>query len=246
MIIKKSVWFLLACSLQQVAAADDWLYYGGDAGGSRFSSAKQINRDNVKKLTEAWSFRTGIIEQHGDLGPAVSFHATPVLLPEAAGGHLVVCTPLNWIIALDPATGEERWRYDPDVNKVPLGPARFNCRGVTPWQDPLAEADAACAWRLFMGTTDRRLVSIDARSGKACVDFGDGGIVDINPHIKESGPRPESLNVQFSSPPAVIDGVVVLGSNNNAKFRDASAPSGVIRAFDARTGAMRWTFDTLI
>jgi quinoprotein glucose dehydrogenase len=236
---------LVAVSLQPVVASD-WLYYGGDAGGSRFSSADQINRDNVKKLKEVWSIRTGTLEQHADLGPAVSFHATPILLPETAGGHLVVCTPLNRIIALDPATGDERWRYDPNIDKDLDGASRFNCRGVTPWQDPEAVAEQACAWRLFMGTNDRRLISIDAQSGKACADFGDNGSVDINAHVKESGPRPDASKVQFTSPPAVIDGVVVLGSTNNAKFKDASAPSGVIRAFDARTGEMRWTFDTLI
>ena len=185
------------------------------------------------------------MERYGELGSTVSFHATPVILPDEAGGHLVVCTPVNWIIALDPATGKERWRFDAQVNVKRAG-ARYNCRGIVAWRDPDAALDRACAWRLFMGTTDQRLVSIDARTGKPCVDFGQQGILNIRPMVRAAGPGSAFWGVQFVSPPVVLDGVVILGSTNNAKFRQASAPSGMIRAFDARTGRSRWTFDTLI
>ncbi len=114
----------------------------------------------------------------------------PVLLPAEAGGHLVVCTPINWIIALDPATGEERWRFDPEIDLNRFA-GRFNCRGTTPWRDPDASVGQACAWRLFRGTVDRRIVAIDAASGKPCEDFGEQGIVDVNPHVIAIGPGAE-------------------------------------------------------
>ena len=227
------------------AAASDWMYYGGDAGGGRFSSLAQINRDTVGELELAWSFRTGVMAEHADMSPLVAFHATPVLLPAEAGGHLVVCTPINWIIALDPATGEERWRFDPEIELTRFA-GRFNCRGTTPWRDPEASLGQACAWRLFMGTVDRRIVAIDAASGKPCEDFGEQGIVDVNPHVIAIGPGELDTALQFVSPPAVIDGVLVVGSTNNAKFRNSTAPSGMVRAFDARSGTPRWNFDTLV
>jgi quinoprotein glucose dehydrogenase len=227
------------------AQGEDWLYYGGDAGGTRYSTLTQINRENIGQLELAWSYRTGVAELPPEILNIAAFHATPLKLPARAGGHLVFCSPLNQVIALDPATGEERWRYDPEIDLSPFA-GRFNCRGISQWQDPDAAPDAACAWRLFMGTNDRRLIALDARSGAPCVGFGQEGIADLNQMIVATPPESRLTAVQFVSPPAVYGDVVVLGSTNNAKFRDAHAPSGMMRAFDARTGKLRWTFDTLV
>jgi quinoprotein glucose dehydrogenase len=227
------------------AQGEDWLYYGGDAGGTRYSTLTQINRENIGRLELAWSYRTGVAELPPEILNIAAFHATPLKLPARAGGHLVFCSPLNQVIALDPATGEERWRYDPEIDLSPFA-GRFNCRGISQWQDPDAAPDAACAWRLFMGTNDRRLIALDARSGAPCVGFGQEGIADLNQMVAATPPESRLTAVQFVSPPAVYGDVVVLGSTNNAKFRDAHAPSGMMRAFDARTGKLRWTFDTLV
>lgn len=227
------------------AQGEDWLYYGGDAGGTRYSTLTQINRENIGQLELAWSYRTGVAELPPEILNIAAFHATPLKLPARAGGHLVFCSPLNQVIALDPATGEERWRYDPEIDLSPFA-GRFNCRGISQWQDPDAAPDAACAWRLFMGTNDRRLIALDARSGAPCVGFGQEGIADLNQMVAATPPESRLTAVQFVSPPAVYGDVVVLGSTNNAKFRDAHAPSGMMRAFDARTGKLRWTFDTLV
>ena len=227
------------------AQGEDWLYYGGDAGGTRYSTLTQINRENIGQLELAWSYRTGVAELPPEILNIAAFHATPLKLPARAGGHLVFCSPLNQVIALNPATGEERWRYDPEIDLSPFA-GRFNCRGISQWQDPDAAPDAACAWRLFMGTNDRRLIALDARSGAPCVGFGQEGIADLNHMIVATPPESRLTAVQFVSPPAVYGDVVVLGSTNNAKFRDAHAPSGMMRAFDARTGKLRWTFDTLV
>ena len=115
--------------------AQDWTYYGFDQGGSRFSPLDQINRDNIADLELAWSYRHGDLERHPDRKLFAGFHATPILLPEAAGRSLVFCTPFNRIIALDPATGRERWTHDPDIEMSDI-PSRLKCLGVAYWRNP--------------------------------------------------------------------------------------------------------------
>jgi quinoprotein glucose dehydrogenase len=228
------------------------VHYGGDAGGSHYSALAEINRENVHRLQLAWSYRTGDLEHHPDRKPFASFHATPLLLPDEAGRSLVFCTPFNRIIALDPETGRERWAYDPEVDTGPVG-TRFNCRGIAYWVDQQAAADASCRHRLFMGTTDLRLVAVDALSGKACANFGQAGEVRLKPVIEAEAEaksrltgRPADLrpgDIQFTSPPVLVGDTVILGSSNNTKFRRNDGPNGTVRAFDARSGAPRWTFD---
>jgi len=241
---------ILAPAVQ--AGTDDWTFYGGDAGGSHYSSLAQINRGNVGQLVKAWEYRTGELDQHPDRKAFASFHATPLLLPPAAGQSLVFCTPFNRLIALDPATGAERWVFDPKLELGPVG-TRFNCRGIAYWQDSEAPATGACTHRLFMGTGDLRLVAVDARTGRACADFGEAGTVDVKALVLAEAEqrgrrigRPVNYrhgDVQFSSPPTVAGSVVVLGSANNTKFRRNDGPSGAVRAFDLRSGELRWTFD---
>ena len=241
---------LVLCTLP--AAASDWLHYGGSQGGTHHSNLTQINRDNVSELELAWSYRTGAIERHPDRKAMASFHATPILLPKEAGESLVFCTPFNRIIALDPVKGTERWAYDPELDIGRPG-VRFHCRGIAYGKDEAAPADARCAPRLFMGTFDLRVTSIDARSGEPCADFGDGGAVDVHRMVlaevtakAELIGRPADFragDVQFSSPPVIVGDTVILGSTNNTKFRRIDGPSGMVRAFDARSGELRWTFD---
>ena len=156
--------------------ADDpgWPTYAGAEGGSRYSPLNQINRSNVQDLEIAWIYNTGHLDKAPQLAPMVGFQATPILLPEEAGGHLALCDPLNRIIALDPASGEQRWLFDPEIDLRPFA-GRFNCRGVSYWRDPEAGGAEACAHRLILATNDRRLVAVDARSGAPCEGFGEGG-----------------------------------------------------------------------
>ena len=234
------------------AHAQDWLHYGGDPGGTHRSRLTQINRDNVGELELAWSYRTGELERHPDLRAMASFHATPILIPKDAGGSLVFCTPFNRIVALDPVTGDERWVFDPDLRLGGMG-VRYNCRGIAHWRDDDAPADAPCRDRLFMGTFDLRLVAVDARTGDACPEFGAAGSIDVGATIREEIHakaarlnRPASFragDVQFSSPPAVVRDTIVIGSSNNTKFKRNDGPSGAVRAYSAKTGEPRWTFD---
>ena len=225
------------------AGASDWQHYGGDAGGSHYSSLTQINRDNVGELQSAWTYQTGDIERHPDRRAMSALNVTPILLPESAGQSLVLCSAMNRVIALDPTTGQERWVFDPEI---PLGPpdSKFLCRGVAYWEDTAAEA-LACRHRIFTATKDMRLMALDALTGKPCSEFGAGGTVNVRPDIYEDVPNMQQNDVQFSAPPTIINDVVIIGSADNTKFWRADNPSGAVRAFDARTGQERWRFDPI-
>ena len=226
------------------SVAQGWAYYGGDEGGSRFSSLTQIDRENVNNLELAWTYRTGAVEANSKLKMFIDFQATPILLPEEAGGHLIVCDPFTKVIALDPVTGEERWTYEPKFSKVPYA-GRFKCKGLAQWRDPEASADDACATRLFLPLPDLRLMAIDARSGEICPDFGVDGTVDVKPLIEAMEPADGVIGTQLLSTAVIISGVVVVTTTAN-KFKSASSVNGAIRGFDARSGELRWTFDPLV
>ncbi|MDH3977967.1 MAG: pyrroloquinoline quinone-dependent dehydrogenase [Gammaproteobacteria bacterium] len=226
------------------AFAQTWEHYGGDEGGSRFSALDQINRDTVDDLELAWTYRTGAVEENPDLKAVIDFQATPILLPEEAGGHLIVCTPFTKVIALNPATGEERWSFEPEIDKTPYA-GRFKCRGLSKWRNPKADIEARCATRLFLPLPDLRMMAIDARDGEMCPDFGADGVVDIRPDIEAMQPRDKVQSAQLLSPATVINGVVVVTTTAN-KFKTASSINGAIRGYDALTGKLRWTFDPLV
>ncbi|RLA30036.1 MAG: pyrroloquinoline quinone-dependent dehydrogenase, partial [Gammaproteobacteria bacterium] len=97
------------------AAEGGWLYYGGDQGGRHYSGAAQINTSNISNLQVAWVYRSGDMEKFGDELKNTSGQSTPILLPDAAGGSLVYCTPFNRIIALNPGNGTQRWQFDPQI-----------------------------------------------------------------------------------------------------------------------------------
>jgi quinoprotein glucose dehydrogenase len=220
------------------------MHYGGDEGGSRFSSLTQVNRENVKDLELAWTYRTGAVEANSKLRMFIDFQATPILLPEEAGGHLIICDPFTKVIALDPVTGEERWTHEPKFSKAPYA-GRFKCKGLAQWRDPDAEAGAACATRLFLPLPDLRLLAIDARNGNKCHGFGEDGAIDVKPLIEAMEPADGVIGTQLLSTAVIISGVVVVTTTSN-KFKSASSVNGAIRGFDARNGKLRWTFDPLV
>ena len=158
----------------------DWLHVGGDAGGSRYSPLAQIDRKNVWRLERAWTYRHGDLERFPEQRPYAGFHATPILLPAEAGGALVLCTPFNRLVALDPETGKERWNFDPRI-RFSKSPARLKCLGVSYWRDTKAEPGTSCTHRIFSGTSDRRLLAVDALTGAPCAAFGNNGQVDVEP-----------------------------------------------------------------
>ncbi|MBN9588279.1 MAG: pyrroloquinoline quinone-dependent dehydrogenase [Alphaproteobacteria bacterium] len=216
------------------AAEPGWGQYGGDAGGQRFSPAARITPANVGRLTEAW--RT-TVDSAAAIGPAAmkrsSFENTPIL----AEGRLYACSPFNQVAALDPGTGRQLWRHDPHLDTTVRYPNDFVCRGVA---FARVAQNGLCAARIYMNTADRRLIALDAASGKPCPGFGRNGTVTIAP----DGTPSRKGNVHTTSAPVVSHGVVVVGSSVDDNQRVGEL-RGIVHAFDAVTGAPRWSFDPL-
>jgi len=233
-------------------AEQRWTHYGGDAGGRQYSQLEQITPANVSKLRIAWQYRSGELDRRSEFHNATAkVQVNPILLPEKAGGHLVICTPFNRVIALAPESGEERWVYEPDIriggyasDDDPQGlksPAFANCRGVAYWTDDQLD-DGACRHRLFMATHDLKLIALDASNGKPCAAFGENGTVDVEPAVLNDTPSARIGEVKFPGPPAVVNNVIVVGSSVRDNHRH-NAPSGAVRAFDAHSGERLWTFE---
>jgi quinoprotein glucose dehydrogenase len=227
---------LFVVMLLAAGPAMAWEHWGGDRGGLRFSPLTQITPATVGQLVRAFEFRTGDLERRA---PAVmartKFQATPLLVEDS----LIFCSPFNEVIALDPGTGLQKWRYDPKISTEHRLGNRYNCRGVAWWVDDQAAENAACRARIFTGTNDVRVIALDARTGIPCADFGTGGEVRI-----DTGKLEWPGEFQITSAPVVSRGVVVVGSAISDNRR-VDAPRGTVRAFDARTGRPRWSFDPL-
>lgn len=229
---------LLAAIMLLAVPALAWEHWGGDRGGQRFSPLVQITPANVGELVRAWDFHTGDLEARPPaLMARTKLEATPLFVEDS----LIFCTAFNEVIALDPGTGVQKWRYDPKISTGQRPGNRFVCRGVAYWVDDRAAEGAACRARIFMGTNDYRVVALDAKSGIPCADFGSSGEVKI-----EIGkPLVWPGEFQITSAPVVSRGVVVVGSSISDNIR-VDAPLGTVRAFDARTGRPRWSFEPLI
>jgi quinoprotein glucose dehydrogenase len=153
---------------------------------------------------------------------------------------LLICTPFNRLIALDPATGKERWVFDAEIDLSHPLPFQYNCRGVTGWASPEMNPDTDCQHRVFMGSNDERLFAVDARTGERCQDFGNNGEIPV----VQRQPQQFSGERKLVSAPVVVNGVVAVGSFVMDNLR-SDAPRGTVFAFDAVTGARLWSFDAI-
>ncbi len=213
----------------------EWRWYGGDAGGSRHAELRQIDRSNVRTLQVAWTYRTGELGAGFARADKLSFEATPIL----ANGSLYLSTPTNIVIALDPATGRERWRYDPQIPRD-LHYSEATSRGVSWWIDPQLDPAEPCASRLFIGTLDARLIAINGNTGRPCAGFGSGGAVDLGQNVRLT----QRGDYLVTSPPAIYRDIVITGSAIGDN-RGVELERGVVRAFDARSGAQLWSWDPI-
>ena len=228
----------LACPFALMAwsfevSAQEWRSYGGDAGGTRSSSLTQINPQNVSQLKIAWAYHTGELRRrqsgvarHRD----TPFESTPLVIDDV----LYFSTPSNRVIALDAGTGREIWQFDLQAGRP--GPRQFHQhRGVAYWQS--AGGDDR---RIFFGTYDGHLMSLDAKTGKRCSDFGNHGEIDLR-----KGVEPHSSHQLYAvtSPPAIYRDLVITGAE--VPEYPSTGPSGMVRAFDVRSGKLAWTFHTI-
>lgn len=227
--------WLVSGARGQAKTEAGWPNYGGDAGGTRYSPAAQIDRSNVTKLKVAWTARTGAFPHDPELDHKAAFEATPILIE----GKLYLSTPYDQVMALDAETGAKLWEFDPKL-ELPYGASEVTSRGVAAWREPAAKASRPCALRIFIGTIDARLIALDGATGKPCADFGTGGEVDLTTNVKLRDPG----DYQVTSAPVIAKDLVITGSSMGDN-RAVTVERGIIRAFDVRTGALRWTWDPI-
>jgi quinoprotein glucose dehydrogenase len=245
--IAVAVWSLLANSAPCAAPnpssgqTDSWEYYGHDPGGTRYSPLVQINRDNVANLKVAWIYHTGDVSNGDRYKRKSGFENTPIVVD----GTMYITSPFNRVIALDPETGAERWKFDPhiELNEGYYADGLIN-RGVSTWLDPTRPPGDPCHRRIFVATIDARLIALDAANGHVCEDFGQYGQIDLKRGVKNIERSQYYGEYEETSPPAIIDDLVVVGSAIGDN-RAADEPLGTVRAFDVRTGALKWSWNPI-
>lgn len=228
------LWIVAALVLLTSACTekDGWPAYGRDPGNTRYSPLAQITAANVGKLKPAWTFNTGDISDGKNGMVRSGFETTPLLLD----GRLYLTTPFNRVIAIDPASGKKLWAHDPQIDKKrSYGDGLIN-RGLAAWRNASA---ASCKLTLFEATLDSRLMALDGATGARCPNFGNNGEVDLR---GVAGYRDGWYHM--TSPPIVVDGVVIVGSAIDDNSR-ADMPAGVVRGYDATSGRLLWVWDPI-
>ncbi len=238
------------------AEADQgWLYHGGDAGSTKYSPLTQINTENVLELEIAWRWRSPdneLMLEHQSLFPPFLHEVTPVV----DDGVMYVSTSYHLVVAIEAATGRTIWTYDPgmwqrnalrseEASRYEGAPPNwgFLHRGVSYWREEGFK-------RVYHGTGDGFLISLDANTGQPDPSFGDAGIVDLTVGLSrpvERGPDPRlaSMNYGVNSPPIVCGGVLVMGSTITDGVSITNRAPGDVRGFDLRTGEQLWRFNTV-
>lgn len=206
-------------------AAQDWRHFGNDSAGTRYAAIDQINTGNVARLKLAWRYDSDVPP-----GKLVSLEAPPL----AVNGRLYMCIESGTVAALDQETGKRLWQFSGLARNSQF--RGWKCRGVAYYEARTPKRD--CARSLYMTTADGQLIAIDADTGRECGGFADHGRADLK--IGMGPMKPD--DALPTSPPTVVDGVVVVGQSIS-DYGSFDAPSGVIRGYDAETGALRWAWD---
>jgi quinoprotein glucose dehydrogenase len=217
-----------------------WPAYGGDAGGTRYSPLAQITPANVGELRVAWIFRTGELGQGVKDWSRSAFEATPILYD----GTLYLTTSSTDVVAINAVTGTLRWRHDSESRKD-LHYSDGVSRGVSLWVDEASPRDALCHARIYAPTLDGRLLALDAAKGRVCADFGENGALNLLKDVRSQWKEgDEWRDYLVTSPPAVLDGKLIVGSSigdNRAVLEEL----GTVRAFDAKSGRLEWSWDPI-
>lgn len=227
---------LSGCTEPNGSGMVEWPAYGGDPGGMKYSPITDIRRDNVTRLTLAWTWETGeqaIPETDSTRAARPGlFQNTPIMVNDT----LYVSTPFNRVVALDPSTGREYWEFDPGAYRAgqPSNGTGFVHRGVAQWSDGQER-------RIFINSR-WRLIALDAATGKPVPSFGTDGEVDLTSNLSRSVEKRHYTN---TSPPVVWRDVVIVGNGVGDRLVYKGDPPGDIQAFDARTGQRLWRFKTV-
>ena len=222
----------------------DWPAYGRTQAGVRYSPLKQINESNVKDLKVAWTYHTQDFKTENDSGETTN-QVTPIKI----GNNMYICTTHQKLVALDPATGQEKWKFDPHI-KADKTFQHLTCRGVSYYDasntvgfDASLQAKKSsstqCPRKVILPVNDGRLVAINADNGQPCTDFGKNGEVDLQKDM----PFPYPGGYIPTSPPIVTGTTIIIAGSTTDNY-STEEPSGVIRGYDVNTGALLWVFDT--
>src|SRR5262245_30709559 len=227
-------WTLIAGAASPVPARGEWPTHGGTHANTRYSPLDQITRDNARQLRIAWRWVSPDRELMA-AQPAIrtwANEATPLMV----GGVLYVSTSASQVAAIDARTGRTLWVHDPMIWRHGT-PANFGYvhRGVAHWTDGRGS-------RVFIGTGNGYLLALDARTGVPIASFGQGGRIDLTEGL---GRPVERRWYSVTSPPLVVGDVVIVGSSIQGWPMRADMPPGHVRAFDVRSGALRWTFHSI-
>ncbi|HTE23292.1 outer membrane protein assembly factor BamB family protein [Flavitalea sp.] len=207
----------------------DWRNYGGNKAGNRYSTLKQINKENVKDLKIAWTYDTAEDSTRNKIGRNIEIQCQPIVVNDILYGT----TPMLKLFALEAATGKELWKFDPFKNKDPeLHPSR----GVTYWEDQ--------GEKRILYTAGSGLYAINAITGDLIKEFGNEGIVDLHEGLSHDSLGHDVLNlsVRATSPGIIYKNIFIIGST--VSERGDAAP-GYIRGFDVKTGKLVWVFHTI-
>jgi quinoprotein glucose dehydrogenase len=236
-VVAIAVLIAVAATICTSAAAQEiaWPANGRDLEGTRYLPAAEITRENIDRLEVAWTYRTRETQRRFATRQETAFETTPILID----GVMYVGTPLGRVIALDAERGRELWVFDPRIDRD-IAYGDFAHRGVATWLDDSARDDSACRRRIFVSTAESELYALDAGRGRPCRDFGDGGKVDLKRGLRIPPFEPEAYSM--TSPPIVVNGVVITGSSVADNSRPDVA-SGEVRGYDARTGRLLWSWD---
>ena len=231
----------------------EWQAYGRTEYGDRYSPLRQITPTNIYQLEEAWRIRTGDMPSADD-----PVELTNQNTPLKVNGMLYACTAHSKVLALNPDTGAEIWRFDPQI-KSPSGSfkgfAHMTCRGVSYYDEnnyvnadgspapKISEAGQAvaraCPRRLYLPTADARLIVLNADNGKVCDGFANQGTIDLT-----QGIGPFTAGGYYSTSPAAITRSLVIIGGHVTDNESTNEPSGVIRAYDVHDGRLVWNWDS--
>ena len=226
---------LMLLSSPALAQQADWTGFHGDPMAQKYSRSVQITPQNVDQLEKVWELHTGDVSNGKAEIPGTVWSATPIV----ANDTVYIGTPFYRVIAVEPDTGKIKWTYDPKTLLRALSQPELKNRGVTYWQASDG-ATGPCSKRIYIGTMSGELHALDADTGSLCQDFGQGGILNVNQWNKPGANFPLSQ----LQPPTVYKDSLLLGWAGKDWY-DSTNPLGSVHAVDARSGALKWTFQAI-